>query len=305
MRENSKYKESKTEITIFTPAYNREGTLYRLYNSLCKQSDKNFKWVIVDDGSTDNTEVLVKEWIEKNVIPIAYIKKENGGLGSAYNAALQFIDTPLNVCIDSDDFMPEDAIETILKVWHKNNDYALAGIIGLDFDAKTKEPLGGYFNESNCKFHVLEIESKLHHYGDFKMVVRTDLLKPLLPMPSFPGEKNFNPMYLYLLIDPSKKYFVINENLCFVDYQPDGMRAGIYKQFKNSPRSFGEIRKAKLNHPLVSFKRKVIDAAHLISSTLIARDITVLKGKYNKLFLFPALPLGFAFYFFINYKARK
>ena len=105
-------------LTVFTPAYNRAYTLPRTYESLCIQSSKNFLWLIVDDGSTDNTADLVRKWqTENNEFEIRYIYKENGGMHTAHNTAYANIDTELNVCIDSDDCMAPGAVEKILAKW--------------------------------------------------------------------------------------------------------------------------------------------------------------------------------------------
>ena len=122
-------------LTVFTPAFNRAHTLTRTYESLKAQSCKDFLWLIIDDGSTDNTEQLVSSWQEKdNGFEIRYIKKENGGMHTAHNTAYENIDTELNVCIDSDDAMPEDAVKDILEHWQAVSDKDYAGIIGLDAD---------------------------------------------------------------------------------------------------------------------------------------------------------------------------
>ena len=90
-------------LTVFTPAYNRAHTLPRTYESLQKQSCKDFVWLIVDDGSKDQTAKLVKEWQQQEkTFEIRYIYKENGGMHTAHNVAYENIDTELNVCIDSD-----------------------------------------------------------------------------------------------------------------------------------------------------------------------------------------------------------
>ena len=102
-------------ITVFTPAYNRAKTLPRTYSSLVKQDCKDFVWLIVDDGSTDETGELVKKWKQAdNGFEIRYIYKENGGMHTAHNTAYENIDTELNVCIDSDDCLAEGAIKKIV-----------------------------------------------------------------------------------------------------------------------------------------------------------------------------------------------
>ena len=101
-------------LTVFTPAYNRAHTLPRTYESLKKQSNKDFIWLIVDDGSSDSTAELVKEWQKKEVeFEIQYIYKRNGGMHTAHNIAYENIYTELNVCIDSDDCLADDAVNFI------------------------------------------------------------------------------------------------------------------------------------------------------------------------------------------------
>ncbi len=122
-------------ITVFTPAYNRAHTLGRTYSSLLKQNNKDFVWMIIDDGSTDNTAQRIKEWQTiANGFEIIYIYKQNGGMHTAHNTAYNNISTELSVCIDSDDMLSDDAIENILSKWNEIKNANYAGIIGLDAD---------------------------------------------------------------------------------------------------------------------------------------------------------------------------
>ena len=122
-------------LTVFTPAYNRAQTLPRTYESLVRQDCKDFIWLIVDDGSTDQTKELVQKWqMEDAGFEIRYIYKPNGGMHTAHNIAYENIDTELNVCIDSDDCLAEGAIRKVLLMWQKVKYKDYAGIIGLDAD---------------------------------------------------------------------------------------------------------------------------------------------------------------------------
>lgn len=292
-------------ITVFTPTYNRAKTLGRTYESLLRQTSKDFEWLIVDDGSVDETRELVQKWIGEDRLKISYFHKENGGLHTGYNVAIQNIHTELCICCDSDDFLSDNAIEIILDTWREKGSKEFAGIIGLDFIAYTDTPIGGYFKKELESVHILDVPSRLGHEGDVKLVLRTELLKPFVPMPSFGNEKNFNPIYLFLKINPELEYIVLNENLCFVDYQSSGMSANILNQFKNSPRSFAELRKVKIIHPRVPLFRKYIDAAHLCACALIARDKNIIWQAPRKWFVLSAFPLGFGFYAYINMKTKK
>ena len=175
-------------ITIFTPAYNRAHTLQRTYESLLKQDNKDFIWLIVDDGSTDNTAVLVNEWQQQdNGFEIRYVYKENGGMHTAHNTAYENIDTELNVCIDSDDMLAEGAVSKILNKWAEVNDKGYAGIIGLDADFNG-QLIGTEFESNLSETTVIGFYAS-GGQGDKKLVYRTDIIKAYPPYPTFEGEK--------------------------------------------------------------------------------------------------------------------
>ena len=293
-------------ITVFTPTYNRLKTLTRTYDSLRSQTCQEFDWLIIDDGSTDSTKELVDSWIkEDHIFKLHYIYKENGGLHTGYNTAIEFIKTELCVCIDSDDYMPIDAIERILKFWKENKNEHVGGIMGLDFYADSNQPIGGYFPEGIKTLKIIDMAPRYNHHGDVKVVHRTSLLKEVAPMPTFKNEKNFNPIYLFHLIDIKYPLLLLNENLCYVDYQPDGMSNNIYKQYVNSPRSFAELRKLLMSRHDVSIKFKFRQAIHYIASEIFIKNPLWLKESPQKILTLLACPLGFCLYLYIKYKVRK
>ena len=234
-------------LTVFTPTYNRAHTLPRLYQSLCAQTSDDFEWLVIDDGSTDGTKDLVAQWKEENAIPIHYVYKENGGLYTGYNVAYLTIETELNVCIDSDDAMPGNAVDIIINTWKENGCDGFAGMIGLDCYMDTGKPIGGVFPEDLKECYLLDLFTRRIHRGDSKQVMRTDLMKRVAPMAGFPGEKNFNPIYMLLQVCDDYPLLVINEPLCLVEYQlNDSMSRNIWKQYFDSPRSFAKLRRLEL-----------------------------------------------------------
>lgn len=234
--------DMRKRITVFTPTYNRARLLHNCYESLLRQTNKEFKWLIIDDGSTDNTKIIVEKWKKEEKIEIEYVYKENGGLHTGYNAAIERLDTELSICIDSDDWMPDNAIERILDIWDKNKADNIAGLIGLDYTAEG-EIIGDILPNRELINPVQLLASK-NNRGDKKYVVRTSAYKEVAPMPVFEGEKNFNPHYMILKLSAKYKFLAVNEPLCIVDYQDDGMSANIFKQYLNSPkvlRNCGEL----------------------------------------------------------------
>ena len=296
----------KKTLTVFTPTYNRAHTLTRLYESLCRQTCNDFEWMVIDDGSTDNTRELVQGFIEEGNIFINYIYKENGGLYTGYNTAYLNINTELNVCIDSDDFMPDNAVELILTTWHKRGSSKYAGIIGLDYYADTKEPIGGKSPKDQQECFLVDFLIRRTHLGDVKQVMRTDLMRRVAPQEGFPGEKNFNPFYMLMQVGDQFPSLVINENLCFVEYQQtDSMSAGIFNQYMNSPRSFAKMRILAMKLQRGTFTYRLRSAIHYVSSCIIAHDKNCLKNSPRKLMTLSVFPIGWLLSIYIRYKALK
>lgn len=287
---------NKPILTVFTPAYNRADLLTRCYESMCKQTNKNFIWMIVDDGSTDNTREISESWVKNTKdFKVIYIYKENGGLHTAYNTAIASIDTELCVCIDSDDFMPDNAVELILDFWEKNGSDKYAGIVGLDFDMDGNV-IGDMLPDIKSVNLIGLFTGKYNIVnGDRTNVVRTELYKKYAPMKVFKGEKNFNPHYMHLQISEEYDFLVLNENLRFVDYQETGMTNSMLKQYRSSPNSFAEIRKLYLSFKDTSLKFKIKHSIHLASSCILAKKtMSSIKDNPYKLLSVIALPFGFA-----------
>ncbi|MGO5180758.1 glycosyltransferase family 2 protein [Catenibacterium mitsuokai] len=293
-------------ITVFTPAYNRADLLKRCYESMCRQTNKNFIWMIIDDGSTDNTKEVVDLWkLNNNGFEIQYYYKENGGLHTAYNEAIEHINTELCVCIDSDDYMPDNAVEIILDFWKKNGSNEYAGIVGLDYTIDN-HVIGDLLPDKKSVNLIDLLIGKYHiHNGDRTNVVRTELYKKVAPMISFEGEKNFSPHYMHLQISKKYNFLVLNKNLRYVEYQADGMSNTIFKQYLNSPNSFIETRKLYLSLPGISWKFKLRQSIHLVSSGIIANKMTeVLKYIPSFGMTVLAVPCGLLLSKYIKIKAK-
>lgn len=262
--------------------------------------------MIVDDGSTDNTRQVVEQWLEEPLdFEVQYYHKENGGLHTAYNEAIAHIETELCVCIDSDDFMPDDAVDKILIFWREKGSDKVAGIVGLDFDLNGKvigDPLPQ--QQTVNLIDLLTGEYPIVN-GDRTNVVRTELYRKYAPMRVFPGEKNFNPHYMHLQISQEYDFLVLNENLRFVDYQPQGMTNSMLWQYYNSPNSFAEIRKLYLSFPNTSLKFRMKHSIHLTSSCILAGEWQrAVKESPRKAMAVCALPFGWLLSIYIRYNNR-
>lgn len=289
-------------LTVFTPAYNRAHTLVRTYESLCRQTCKDFKWLIVDDGSTDGTRQLVNGWIADDKIKIIYIYQENQGMHGAHNTAYKHIDTELNTCIDSDDWMPDDAVEKIVSFWKKNGSEKYAGIVGLDI-TEDEHVIGSAFPK-DMKETTLQGFYESGGSGDKKLVYRTAIINQYPDYPIFPGEKYVGLAYKYMLIDQDWKLLTLNEPLVIVEYQPDGSSFSMYKQYWNNPRGFAFFRTTEMmtTHKL---KRQFIVCAHYVSSCIISKNWKFVSESPKKLMTILAIPAGIMLFLLIRHKVKS
>lgn len=290
-------------LTVFTPAYNRAHTLPRTYESLKKQSNKDFIWLIVDDGSSDSTAELVKEWQKKEVeFEIQYIYKRNGGMHTAHNIAYENIYTELNVCIDSDDCLADDAVNLIWNAWQKVKDKDYAGLIGLDADLDGK--IIGKDFPKDMKETTLMGYYASGGKGDKKLVYRTDVIKKYPPYPVFEGEKYVALAYKYRLIDQDYKLAVVPEVLCNVEYQADGSTGTMWKQYLKNPKGFVFWRKVCMQYPM-SIKRLWIDCIHYVSESIIAGEKQYVKKSPKRVMTIVAIPFGIMLSVYMREKVKN
>jgi glycosyltransferase involved in cell wall biosynthesis len=291
------------QITVFTPTFNRAYCLHNLYESLVIQTSQDFSWLIIDDGSSDNTRELVDSWIHDGKVAINYIYQENQGMHGAHNTAYRNIDTELNVCIDSDDYMPADAIAIILGFWNKNKKGHWAGLIGLDAFTDGKI-VGTAFPKgmTECKYYRLKSEHKV--FGDKKFVYRTDIIKKYPEYPVFKGER-FVPLgYKYMLIDQDYSLGVMHDVLCIVEYMPDGSSKNIINQYRRNPHGFAFERKMRMvySHTL---KERFSNSVHYVSSAIFLKNPRFLNESPKKILTLLAVPFGIVLNLYIRYTGRS
>lgn len=285
-------------LTVFTPAYNRAHLLPRLYESLKRQTLKDFEWLIIDDGSSDNTREVVGDFKKEGLVEIRYIYQENQGMHGAHNTAYKNITTVLNTCIDSDDYMPDDAVGKILKKWEEvKGDPTISGIVGLDEDMSGKI-LGTKFTTPST---TLEAFYENGGRGDKKLVYRTDVMKQYPEYPIFEGEKYVGLGYKYLLADKDYKLATLNEPLVIVDYQEGGSSNNMLRQYYRNPKGFAFLRREQMKLSK-SWKRNAMDAVHYVSSSLLAGNKNFITESPKKLLTLAALPLGFLLSRYVAYK---
>ena len=222
-------------VTVLTPAYNRADGLSALWESLCAQTSKNFSWLIIDDGSTDDTKSAVLGFIEKSDFDIEYIKKENGGKHTALNLAISCVKTPLSFIVDSDDTLTPDAIETIEKSYEEfgeNSDICGFSFLRAYRDGRINgKPFPkDFWVESyiNARINSNDMNS------DKAEVYKTECLREF-PFPEFSGERFLGEDVVWIRMARKYKTVHINSAIYIGEYQSDGLTKNRRIHNMNSP----------------------------------------------------------------------
>lgn len=244
----------KDLITIFTPTYNRKKLLERCFKSLENQSNTNFIWLIIDDGSTDNTGITVEKWKEENKIKIDYFYIENGGKASAYNFALSKCKTDYFLFLDSDDILTYNAIEVLYsKISNIKNQKKISGIIGNRGDLNGKiigTPM------PNVKYiKGIELYQKYKFTGDTLRLYKTSIIKDY-KFPIIKNEKFISENVIFDKIDKTYDMLVIQEVLYLGEYQLTGYSAKIDELRRNNPIGYSYSLKSAAE-TAVSMRKKI------------------------------------------------
>lgn len=277
-------------LTIFTPTYNRAYILPILFDSLRRQTNKSFEWMIIDDGSTDGTGVLVQKFIEEADFTIKYFYKENGGKHSAINMMLDIIDTEMVLIVDSDDYLSADAVETVLFDYNRVSENAdlcellyyrkhVDGrIIGKEFRklGLISNPINEFINKGIT--------------GDRCNVLITNKVKKYR-FPVFESEKFMGEGQLWYRMYSENAVYTINKGIYFCEYRDDGLsRAGRKLRVSNP---LGGIEFCKtLMHSSISLPIRLKYTIMYICYGLLAKKsfISLSKGQNKVHFTICTIP---------------
>lgn len=289
-------------ITIFTPTYNRCNLLNRIYESLKAQTVRDFEWLIVDDGSSDNTEEIVNSWICEQAINIRYIRKKNGGKHTAFNMGVQNAEGELFFCVDSDDFAPETCVENILKAWNKANDLNIAGIIGKKTDTDDKL-LCGEFPKEILSVTTYDLVRKHQCYGEKSMVYRTDVLKKF-PYPEIENERFIGECVVYDRIDQEYTMLLLDEVLTICEYQPDGLTGTIFSTMLKNPTGYKIYHSGRIDMAY-TLKERIGYIIRYNAFDILSGDTNYDYCGKHKLLTMALRPMGWLLTKYYNYKKKK
>lgn len=222
----------KISISVITPTYNRGYLLKRCYQSLCEQEFRAFEWIIVDDGSSDNTKEVVQAFIKEDIISIRYIYQLNSGKHIAHNAGVKEARGEICVCLDSDDYFPKNALKQAWDIWNLATEKNI-GIIGKRGDKKGRV-ICGDFPKGVQSCSMYELVNSYHFWGDTVLFFRTSILKDHM-FPSFSGEKFIPETALYYVLDKEGTMLIADDIMYIGEYQTDGLTSKYHKLLSNNP----------------------------------------------------------------------
>lgn len=274
------------ELTIFTPTYNRGYCLENLYNSLLQQTNKFFKWIIVDDGSVDNTRELVNKFKKEDNIIIEYYLQKNSGKHVAHNKGVEMCDTELFFCVDSDDYLTSEAVDTILKTWNdRNKSKATIGIVALR-GYRDGSVMGNEMPKNLEESTLSNLYNIYGKKGETALIFQTKYLKKSL-FPVFDGEKFLSEEVIYNELDTIGPLILLNKIIYLMEYLEDGLTRNYIKQWKLSPKGViyllkSRYEKVKTINGLKKFYR-YIRVILVLNAFCINRKIPILKNSPNKI----------------------
>lgn len=244
-----------SRVTILTPTYNRAAYLPRLYESLEAQTNRDFLWLVVNDGSEDGTRELIASYDGGNT-KIRYIEQKNAGKHIALNRGIREITSELTFIVDSDDYLPENAVETILAYHEKYR--GTPGLCGYSFlrchaDGRVNT---AYFPTDELIGSYAEVRINGGIGGDKAEVFYTEILRQY-PFPVFAGEKFLPEDAVWMQMSGPYQMVHINQNIYYCDYLEGGLTKSGKRMKIHSPRGMVLRSEIYLNDPLISVRVKV------------------------------------------------
>lgn len=265
-------------LTVFTPTYNRAEHIKKCYQSLVEQTNRDFVWQVIDDGSEDGTRELIQSFIQENRISIDYHWKENGGKASAINYSLDVTDTPLWLCLDSDDYLFQNAVEIILS--ESRDIFSLANVCGI-FAVRSNAsglPMKNVDVPREIRYATqMDIRYRHNVLPEYVQVYKTEVIKQYR-FPLFEGEKFVTESWMQDQIDQKYVFKIVHQPLMVCEYLPDGLTNNYYRLIRNNPRGFLTFYAQRVKLCRL-FKQKVIAATMYNAVYRLLKDESVKKEK--------------------------
>lgn len=291
------------QLTIYTATYNRAGLLERAYKSLTRQTNKNFIWQIIDDGSTDFTKELVENWKKvNNGFDLRYVYKENGGVHTARDLAYQICETELICTLDSDDWMVDTAVETMLDFWLTYGSKEYAGMFVPNMYANGKIAGSQFPNIKSVSYQDYTYKYKCK--GDKHTILRTAVIQMIPQSPVFPDENLVAEGFKWIQIPEDRSFLLLNQPLFVVEYQSDGYSKNARKNMFRNLNGF----RANAKQHIISakyFRVRLRNQIKYIMYSLWLKDKNFIKNSPKPVQTMLLAPIGFVIFLIMDKKWGK
>lgn len=290
-------------ICVFTPTYNRSGYLKRIFDCLSRQSFDNFEWLIVDDGSTDDTKEVVEHFSNIATFPIRYVFQENGGKQRATNLAVDLCNCPVFFGLDSDDWLVDNALEVVAHKFKSIiNDDDVAGMVALH-GSSVETPLGTWMPSGLSEANVWDLYYEHGFKGDAVQIYKTCILKQY-PYPVAEGERFISEGIVSYSIAQKYLMALVNQVLVLGTYQDGGLSDSSYSLIRQNPNGYILVKELSLN-----MSRHFIQKCYQMTLLLAAYRIAHKKGYFRSsehrlLAILCYMPSWFAYYLLMGGSKR-
>ena len=291
-------------ISVLTPTYNRAFHLNRAYQSLVNQNCKDFEWIVIDDGSSDNTKDTIDHFISENLIVIKYIKKANGGKHTALNAGVREACGDLIVILDSDDWLSSDAVKIIYKYKNLVNlEYGICGLCFLKMYTD-KTIVGDSFKKDVYRRNNIDLRYFDSIKGDKEEVFLRKILLQY-PFPEFDKERFISEAVVWNRISADYDMYYINRSIYYCEYLPDGLSSNQNLFILNPKGTSLYANELTINRfPLEQRIRSVID--YIAYSLLLKKKAyEIIQNSLAKPFCIILFPIGFLKLLVLNKRSSK
>lgn len=287
-------------ITIFTPAFNRAYIISNLYRSLLRQTNTNFEWLIVDDGSTDDTEALITSFIKEDKIKIRYFQQPNGGKHIAMNKGVTLAKGELFFIVDSDDYLTDDAVEKILNKYKEIADETRVAGVSFRRGYDKNIVIGHPTHFKDKLLSVFDFRYRLKVTGDQAEVYKTDLLKEF-PFPSIEEERFCPESLVWNRIGKNYKLMWTSEIIYICNYLNDGLTSKITKIRMQSPLAT-MMTYSELESYSIPFKEKIKANINFWRFSFNTNKVSFSQKLKRVHFLFSLMGFPLGFLLFLNDK---
>jgi glycosyltransferase involved in cell wall biosynthesis len=297
--------ETGISVSIITPTYNRANTLPRLYHSILGNSKLGIEWVVVDDGSGDDTQALIKTYQRQNEVSINYIRKENGGRHTAINTGVEHSNGAFAMIMDSDDWLLPGGLEGLLQVWDSiGHDDSYGAVTGNCLD-HNGHLIGSRIPSDSMDADFVTIRAVHRVKGDKKELLRTSVLREF-PFPEFPGEKRVPTSLVLLRISSKYRSRFVNVDVCAKEYRQDGITANLSKISVSSALGSRLNCAEHASYAKAPLSYRLRNAAHFVRFSLHSRRQQKASPVSSpRLLVVLAYPLGCALYARDRWTAKR